>query len=99
MNLEYLFFGLFFMVIPISSFILYFIKDKKKKRGIIINIVVLINSLIYLSPLIIAYVSTRPNGNMWSENGPGAILWTYLLLIPLCFVIQIILMILKFRFR
>ena len=89
---------LLFLILPISTIVLFFIKDPKKTRKNILNIFLFANTLLYLFPLINAYISTRPNGNMWSENGPGAILWLYLILIPICAIIQIILLILKIVF-
>ena len=90
---------LLFMSLPLSSLVLYFIKDKKEPRGKVINIVILTNTLVFLFPLIYAFVLTKPDGNMWNENGPGAILWLYLILFPLCLIIQVVLLILKIIYR
>ena len=95
MELEYVFFIILFTLIPISCLILCFFKDYNKKRKIITNFILLSNGGVFISPLLFAYISTLPNGNMWSENGSGAILWLYMLLLPLCYLIQLVLLILK----
>ena len=76
-----------------------FIKDANRIRGIIINAFLLLNMAIYVSPLAYAYFATPKGENMWSENGPGAALWAYMFLLPLCILVFIILMILKIVFK
>lgn len=76
-----------------------FLKDSKKVRGKFINVLLIINAMVYTFPLIYAYWETRPDGNMWSENGPGAILWLYFIIIPLCALVLIVLLILKLVFK
>ena len=76
-----------------------FIKDANRIRGIIINAFLLLNMAVYVSPLTYAYFATPKGENMWSENGPGAALWAYMLLLPLCILVFIILMILKIVFK
>ncbi|MEL6485213.1 MAG: hypothetical protein AAFP96_10250, partial [Bacteroidota bacterium] len=71
----------------------------KKRRGIVLNILLLGNALIYASPLLYAYITTRPDGNMWSENGPGAILWSYFLVLPICGIVFLVLLVLKLVFK
>ena len=56
------------------------------------------NALIFLSPLTYAYVASLPNGDMWRENGPGTVLWYYLLLTPIWYGIQALLFVLKIIF-
>lgn len=93
-------FGLILFLLPaILSIGLCFIKDTKKGRGIIVNILLLGNALLYASPLLYAYIETRPDGNMWSENGPGAILWSYFLVLPLCGIAFLVLLVLKLVFK
>ncbi|WP_298996784.1 hypothetical protein ACOKFD_10600 [Flagellimonas sp. S174] len=76
-----------------------FIKDAVKGRGLILNILLILNALLYLFPLAYAFFSTPPDGNMWDENGPGAILWLYFMILPICGLAFIVLLILKLVFR
>ena len=39
-----------------------------------------------------------PDGNMWSDNGSGAVLWLYVLLIPICVMILVVLLVLRPKF-
>jgi hypothetical protein len=84
-----------FLLLPLSSIIIFFIKDSKKGRRKILNVFLIINTIIYVLPLAFAFLATFPNGNMWNENGPGVVLWFYFLIFPLCILIQVILIILK----
>ncbi len=89
---------IFFSIIPVLGIVLCFVNDNNKRRKKIINFILLINTLIYLVPLVYAFLTTGPNGNMWSENGSGAVLWAYLFLIPVCGLVLIILLVLKVKF-
>lgn len=60
-----------------------------------LNRLLLINWIIFFTPLAIAYLASLPNGNMWSENGAGAVLWLYILLIPACLLFQIIWLVIR----
>jgi Sec-independent protein secretion pathway component TatC len=87
------------ILFPILLYIiLKFLKKKvsEKSRKKLINYLLISNALVFLSPLIYAFIMSLPNGNMWNENGPGAALWLYLILIPICSLVLIILLILKF---
>lgn len=92
---ENTFFAILFSIIPITTIIFCFFKDKNESRRKKTNYLLAINCAIFLAPLMFAYLFTRPNGNMWNENGAGAILWIYLLLLPACFIAQLILVVLK----
>ncbi|MEM8764968.1 MAG: hypothetical protein AAGD88_14205 [Bacteroidota bacterium] len=81
------------------SIALCFIKDSNKIRGIVLNILLLANALLYVSPLLYAYLATPSGGNMWSENGPGAALWLYFIILPICGLAFLVLLILKLVFR
>ena len=78
----------------ILKFLLKKVSEKSRKK--LINYLLISNALVFLSPLIYAFIMSLPNGNMWNENGPGAVLWLYLILIPICSLVLIILLILKF---
>ena len=87
-----------FLIIPFSSFLMCFMNDEDRSRKKIMNWVLLGNTLFFFSPLVYAYLALLPNGNMWNENGPGTVLWFYLLLTPICYIIQVLLFVLKIIF-
>jgi hypothetical protein len=39
-----------------------------------LNLILKINLGVFFAPLAFAFVATLPDGNMWSENGPGVVL-------------------------
>ena len=94
-----LFILIIFLIPVIISIGLCFLKDSNKVRRIVLNIILIINVLVYIAPLLYAYLETLPDGNMWSENGPGAALWLYFIILPLCGLALLVLLILKFVFR
>lgn len=88
-----------FLLIPLSSIGLLFLKDEKKERKQIMNVLLIINALVFLSPLFLAYYNTPTGESMWNENtGGGAALWLYLIIFPLSGLAQITLLILKVVF-
>lgn len=88
-----------FFFIPISSVGLLFVKDYNAVRREIMNILLIINTLLFLSPLINAYTSTPAGESMWNENsGGGENLWMYLIILPVCLIIQFVLIALKIVF-
>lgn len=88
-----------FLLIPLSSIGLLFLKDEKKERKQIMNVLLIINALVFLSPLFLAYSNTPTGESMWNENtGGGAALWLYLIIFPLSGLAQITLLILKVVF-
>jgi len=97
--MENFFFTALFLVIPIASLALCLINDEDQKRKRLINTLLMINVLIYFAPLFIAFIGSFPNGNMWNENGSGAFLWFYLLVIPFCGAAFIVFLILKIIYR
>ena len=84
--------------IPLSAIILFFVKDAKPVRQRNMRIFLIANLLLFVSPLVYAFVASLPDGNMWSDNGAGAAMWAYLIIGPLCFLIQVALLIFKLRF-
>lgn len=89
---------LLFLFIPISTILLFFVKDANKNRRINVNFFLIANCLIFLSPLIIAYFTKSTGGNMWSGES-GVVLWVYMALLPLCLFFQLILIGLKILFN
>ena len=88
-----------FLMPALLSIALCFLKDSSKVRGILLNVFLLLNALLYVSPLLYAYLATPSGDNMWSENGPGAALWAYMILLPICGLAFLVLLILKLVFR
>jgi len=85
-----------FLLIPISSVICLFLRDSNNGRKLALNILLIANALIFLSPLIIAYSNTPPGESMWNENtGGGASIWLYFIVFPVTGIAQLILLILK----
>ncbi len=90
---------LIFSFIPFSSLLLLFLKDNELKRKKLLNIGLILNTLIFLSPMIFLLLSTPFGKNMFSEqSGNGAILWSYFFIFPICIIIQLVLMTLKIVF-
>lgn len=81
-----------------STVVLLFLKDSNRVRKLTINSLLLGNTLLFLSPLILAYLNTPRGGNMLSENSGGAYLWLYLFIFPATAMIQLVLLILKIVF-
>jgi hypothetical protein len=65
----------------------------------LLNFFLIINTIVYVFPMAYAYVISLSDGDMWNENGSGAILWVYTVLLPVCIIIQIILVLLKVIFH
>lgn len=87
------------LLIPLSSIGLLFLKDAKKERKLIMNILLILNALFFLSPMIMAFFNTPHGESMWNENtGGGAFLWLYLLVLPVSGIVQIILLVLKITY-
>ncbi|MBK8517841.1 MAG: hypothetical protein IPL55_16630 [Saprospiraceae bacterium] len=87
-----------FAVLPLSSIGLCFLHDINYTRKIGINSLLIINGILYLSPLLLAFIGSRSDGNMWDESGSGAALWLYFIIFPVTIVIQILLLIFKLKF-
>ncbi|WP_343604188.1 hypothetical protein [Fluviicola sp.] len=85
-----------FLLIPVSGIALLFVKDVNKTRKITLNILLILNTILFLLPLMLAYSNTPSRESMWNENtGGGAALWLYILIFPLTGIFQLVLFILK----
>lgn len=92
-------FILLLSIIPVVSLGLLFIKDVHKRRRIILNIILVLNALIFTLPMLAAFFSTPEGESMFNENtGGGAYLWFYMILLPLCGFALLILLVLKVVF-
>ena len=86
-------------IIPILSIALLFVKDTKKIRRSILNVLLLLNLVLYASPVLVAYANTPKGENMFSElSGGGAALWLYYFILPASALVLLILMVLKLIF-
>lgn len=89
-----------FLIIPLSSIAFLFVKDNNKIRRLILNVLLILNALLFLFPLLLAYSNTPSGESMWNENtGGGASLWLYIIIFPLTIAIQVILFILKLVYK
>ena len=79
-----------FVIIFVILAIIYSLKNRKNGDMKFLNALFITNLVVFLIPLAIAFIGSLPNGNMWSENGAGAVLWLYILLIPICSIVLII---------
>lgn len=86
-------------VLVLAAVIFVFAKDHHAGRKKVVNGLMIANTLLFLSPLAYAYFATGAGGNMWNENGPGAVLWIYMLLLPACGLFQLLLVVLKIVFH
>lgn len=76
---------------------MFFLQDAKRSRRFKVNFLLILNCLLFLTPLIMAYLSTSTHGNMW-RDGSAAILWIYMAVLPICLFFQLILIGLKIVF-
>ena len=92
-------FILLLSIIPVISLGLLFIKDVHKRRRLIFNIILILNTLIFTLPMLAAFFSTPEGERMFNENtGGGAYLWFYMILLPLCGFALLVLLVLKVVF-
>lgn len=92
-------FVILFGILPLISIGLLFLKDTNKRRRLIINILLILNALVFTLPMLAAYLSTPEGESMFNENtGGGAYLWFYMFLLPLCGLALFVLLILKIVF-
>lgn len=89
----------FFFILPLITLALCLVKDHNNLRRWILNIILMANLVLYLFPLAYAWYYSLPDGNMWSENESGAVLWFYFYIIPVCLIVLVVVAILKWIFR
>ena len=88
---------IFFLFIPVSSTAALFLKDVRSTKKGLLSVLLIANALLFLWPLGMAYFLTPSGGNMWDENGAGGYLWYYMILLPLCFIGQCVLLSIKIK--
>lgn len=88
-----------FFIVPVMCLALCFFKDDNITRKWILNAMLIANAIFYMMPLAYAWYYSLPDGNMWSENESGAVLWYYFYIFPICLILLVILFILKMIFR
>lgn len=88
-----------FLLIPLSSIGLLFLKDVKKERKQTMNGLLIMNAIVFLSPIFMAYSNTPTGESIWNENsGGGAALWLYIIILPISMIVQLVLLTLKIVF-
>ncbi|MEY2904776.1 MAG: hypothetical protein RJA52_792 [Bacteroidota bacterium] len=86
-------------LIPLILALVVLLKDARKKRRFVLNILILGNLIFFYSPLILALFNTPYGESMWNENsGGGAYFWLYYWVIPIYIPVQLILTILRLVF-
>ncbi|RED92218.1 hypothetical protein [Marinoscillum furvescens] len=85
-------------VLVLVAVIFVFAQDQNVRRKRIVNGLMIANTGLFLLPLVYAYLASG-GGNMWDENGPGVVLWVYMLLLPACGLLQFLLVVLKVVFH
>jgi hypothetical protein len=79
---------------------LLFIKDRKTNRGRVLNVLVLLNALLFLLPVFMALINTPSGESIWNESsGGGAAFWLYYFVWPACAVFLLLLLVLKLIFN
>lgn len=84
----------------IVSIVLCFFKDHNARRGKIMNILLIVGILFFLSPFLMAFTSFAAagfEGNIWGEGpgGHGVYLWLYMFVLPISMIAQPLLIVLK----
>jgi|SRR5690554_6114173 len=91
--------AILFLLIPLSSIGLLFLKDVKKERKQTMNGLLIMNAIVFLSPIFMAYSNTPTGESIWNENsGGGAALWLYIIILPISVIVQLVLLTLKIVF-
>ena len=89
-----------FLIIPISSLLLLFLKDVKKLRGRIINFFIITNNVLFILPILcLLYITSGSSHNSMGSGATVLAMVIYPYLFPLCLIIQVILLVLKLVFR
>lgn len=94
---------LILIAIPIAiivSIVLCFFKDHKARRGKIMNVLLILGILFFLSPFLMiftSFITAGFDGNIWGEGpaGHGVYLWLYMFILPISMIAQPLLIILK----
>ncbi|HLW40160.1 MAG TPA: hypothetical protein VKX31_07205 [Brumimicrobium sp.] len=63
------------------------------------NGLLIMNAIVFLSPIFMAYSNTPTGESIWNENsGGGAALWLYIIILPISVIVQLVLLTLKIVF-
>ncbi len=95
--MDQLFAILFFTTLPLASVLLCFLKDARPGRKKLLNILLILNSMLFLMPLALAFRYNLTSGGGYGENAGGAAFWYYFFLVPFCLPVFVVLLILKIR--
>lgn len=81
-----------FLAIPILSILLLFLKDNKKDRKRTMNVLLIVNTLLFLFPITIAFLNP-------AEKAGGGAVWLFLIILPLSTIAFFVLLTLKIIFH
>ncbi|MDD2983693.1 MAG: hypothetical protein PHQ74_09920 [Crocinitomicaceae bacterium] len=87
-----------FIIFPISTIILLFLRDEDKARKRYLNIILIANNLLFYIPIIIWQVLSFSSIDTESEQMNNLFGLTYLILFPVCGLAHVTLLILKISF-
>lgn len=92
---------LLFLLLPLLlSIALLFVKDQKPKRGRLVNILLIFNILLFLTPFFLALATTPSLKDIWNESsGGGTAFWLYYFVWPASALFLLLLLILKIVFN
>lgn len=82
------------LIIVLIVYLIFF-KNKQNSSEKNLNRILIANLILFFLPITISFLASLPDGNMWSENGPGVTLWSYIFILPFCVIVLIILIVLK----
>lgn len=87
-----------FTIFPLSTIVLLFLRDEDKGRKWKLNVFLILNTLLFYSPLIIWQVLTFLSIDTENEQMDNLFGFTYLILFPVCGLAHVTLLILKISF-
>ena len=90
------------MIIILIIFVIasiFVLRDPSTRRFRLWYVLIAANVLLFLSPLIRAFIASLPDGNMFGDNDAGAILWSYFFIIPLCIILFAVLVLLEKKIK
>ena len=92
---------LFLLLLPLLlSIALLFVKDRKVQRGKLMNMLLIANMLLFLTPVFLALAITPSLRDIWNESsGGGAAFWLYYFIWPASALFLLLLLILKIVFN
>lgn len=87
-----------FILLPISTIVLLFLRDADQHRKRYLNIILIVNNILFFSPIAIRHSLHLFTSNIQDEYIDKYFLFTYVILFPVCGFTHLILSILKIVF-